>query len=136
VLDKENVTIIAKIQSQTTEPLLVRFTQGYGNVYIMISKLIVNESYTKDPKQKTIPAAEIEAYLKERNATQYTVVTWQSAIKSGWISSINMAVASLPSLEMMAKILVKEKHASELLGDTTTLQQNNAPDPQHLIPMQ
>lgn len=43
IYDRKGVQVLAKIQAQTEEPLLLKFAQGSGMVYLYVSKLFTKE---------------------------------------------------------------------------------------------
>jgi len=109
IVDKQNVTILAKIQGQTQEPLLIKFSQGPGLVYILVSKLFTMQTLLKTPKQKDISPTELVEYLTQKGASKTTIMAWECALRVGYFNAFLIAVTALPSMEMIARLLIREK---------------------------
>jgi len=76
-------------------------------VYILQSKLITTEKILREG-QKTISNNELESILKAKGASKETIVAWQCAIKVKYVAAFSLAMTAAPSLEMLAKLLLRE----------------------------
>eukprot|EP01114_Cavostelium_apophysatum_P013491 TRINITY_DN327_c1_g4_i1.p1 TRINITY_DN327_c1_g4~~TRINITY_DN327_c1_g4_i1.p1 ORF type:complete len:335 (-),score=93.07 TRINITY_DN327_c1_g4_i1:31-1035(-) len=117
VVDKESVTTITKINAGSgPEPLFIKFEQGNGMVFIMVSKMLTAFNLFK-PKAKTIPHSDLIEFLNARGASKTTIAAWEVALKVGYHSAVGVAVSALPSIEMMTKLFIRERAISQVLPD-------------------
>jgi len=108
IIDKtKSVTIITKINAQTVEPLFAKFSCGDGMIFCMSSKMFTTEKFMREG-QKTLSSAQVEEILKSRGATSDTIVAWQCAVKVKYFNAFELALQATPSIEMVAKLLVRE----------------------------
>jgi hypothetical protein len=107
IVDKQNVKILAKINAQTIEPLLLKWIQGDGAVYLWVSRLFV--------KEKENEVNEFGRFLEEKGACTETTIAWQCANNVSYRSAVSYALSTFPSMELIAKVFVKEYNAIEQL---------------------
>jgi len=106
IIDKKGVEVLAKIQAHMVEPLLVRFTHGNGAVFFFISKIFTKERETDDFAKQ----------LESKGASKETVSAWQCAVNVNYKNAVSLAFSAFPSMELIAKILLKENIAIEQIN--------------------
>jgi len=104
VVDQKNVKILAKVNAQNLEPLLLKWPHGNGVAYLFVSRCIV--------KDKQVPS-NLQLFLEEKGASKETICAWQCALNVGYKNAIELAIGALGSVEMIGKILLKEYTAIE-----------------------
>jgi hypothetical protein len=57
------------------------------------------------------PPADFDSYLSEKGASSDTIIAFKCAVNVGYEEAYNSAKRSLPCLEMLAKLFVREAHA-------------------------
>jgi len=115
IIDKQNVKVLAQVQGQTVEPLLVKFNQGNGSVVHFISRMFTTEKKVTD----------IDAWLKSKGAEKATFIAWNCAEAVGYKNGLALAIQTHPSQEVLLKVLSREYQALQ-----TYFQQNPQEIPQ------
>ncbi len=114
VLDTKNVQVLANITARTTEPLLLKITQGSGTAYLFVSKMFLKPKVILFPhvtvlilgRQENLP--ELRPFLETKGATQETMAAWQCAFNVGYKNALALAIAAYPSMETISRIIIRE----------------------------
>jgi len=122
VIDKKSVSILATtVGSRGIEPLVLKFNSGNGVVYIFQSKLVLADKIIQE-KQTTIAPTVIESYVQSQGGSKDTVTAWQCAVKVGFIQGYEYALQVTPLLDLISKILLKEKAFTDQIPQPQAMQ--------------
>jgi len=98
VLENSGVEVLLRLLTPTEEPLLMKFTEGKGIVYVITTRLFTSEKKVEDP----------EKFLKGLGGSAASIAAWKCALNVGYKDAFNLGVSSIPFVEVIAKILTRE----------------------------
>jgi len=116
VSDNQHVTVLAKVSAKTPEPVLLKITHGNGVGYLFLSKMFLKE-------KEDLP--DMKVFFADKGVAKETIAAWDCAINVGFKNAVALAIAAYPSMEMIAKIILREHAYVEQLQAVALQQQDN-----------